>query len=166
MHRHGQPHGSEAEKEANAFASAFLMPMKSVTATGLRFPTLDTLIRAKKHWGVSVAALNYRLRTVGLTTEWINRNLCIQISQAGYRTSEPQSMTRETSLLLDKVFAALREENLGRVDIAQELRVSSYEIDELTYGLMKVGVVPDRQEASLSSGDKNKKIPPKLTIVK
>ncbi|WEF31824.1 XRE family transcriptional regulator [Pseudoduganella chitinolytica] len=166
MHRHGQPHGSEAEKEANAFASAFLMPMKSVMATGLRFPTLDTLIRAKKHWGVSVAALNYRLRSVGLTTEWINRNLCIQISQAGYRTSEPQSMTRETSLLLDKVFAALREENLGRADIAQKLRVSSYEIDELTYGLMKVGMVPDRQETSSSSSDKIKKAPPKLTIVK
>jgi hypothetical protein len=75
-------------------------------------------------------------------------------------------MARETSLLLDKVFAALREENLGRADIAHELRVLSYEIDELTYGLMKVGIVPDRQEAGSSSGDKIRKLPPKLTIIK
>ncbi len=166
MHRHGQPHGSEAEKEANAFASAFLMPMKSVLATALRFPTLETLIRAKKHWGVSVAALNYRLRTVGLTTEWINRNLCIQIAQAGYRISEPQSMARETSLLLEKVFNALRDENLGRADVARELRVTSYEIDELTYGLLKVGIVPDRQDNLRSDVNKVKKAPPGLTVVK
>jgi len=166
MHRHGQPHGSEAEKEANAFASAFLMPMKSIVASKLRFPTIDTLIRAKKHWGVSVAALNYRLRSVGLTTEWINRSLCIQIAQAGYRTREPQSVMRETSLLLEKVFTALRQDNLGRADIAQELHVTSYEIDELTYGLLKVGIVPDRQELVVSNGGKTKKADLKLMIVK
>lgn len=163
MHRHGQPHGSEAEKEANAFGSAFLMPMKSVVATGLRFPTLDTLIRAKKHWGVSVAALNYRLRSVGLTTEWINRNLCIQIAQAGFRTNEPETMQRETSLLLEKVFRSLRDEDLGRVDVARDLRVSSYEIDELTYGLLKMGVVPDRQDSmGISVAGPRKHTPLKL----
>jgi Zn-dependent peptidase ImmA (M78 family)/DNA-binding XRE family transcriptional regulator len=163
MHRHGQPHGSEAEKEANAFASAFLMPMKSVIATGFRFPTLDSLIHAKKHWGVSVAALNYRLRSVGLTTEWINRNLCIQIAQAGYRTNEPKSMPRETSQLLEKVFNALRDENMGRFNIANDLRVSAYEIDELTYGLLKMGVVPDRHESLSVTGVKNSA---QLTLVK
>lgn len=144
MHRHGQPHGLEAEKEANAFASAFLMPAKSILATRLHFPTLDSLIMAKKHWAVSVAALNYRLHSLNLTTEWINRSLCIQISQAGYRTQEPLGITRETSQILEKVFAALREEGLGKSDIAKDIRLSTHEIDELTYGLLKVGVVPDR----------------------
>jgi len=164
MHRHGQPHGLEAEKEANAFASAFLMPSKSVLATGLRFPTLDILVRAKKHWGVSVAALNYRLRTVGLTTEWINRNLCIQLSQAGYRTSEPQSMARETSQLLEKVFDVLRDEGVGRTDIARDLHLTTYEIDELTYGLLKVGAVPDKGSEPLRSIPSQLRA--KLTIVK
>lgn len=144
MHRHGQPHGLEAEKEANAFASAFLMPAKSVLTTRLKFPTLDLLIKAKKHWTVSVAALNYRLHSLELTSEWTNRSLCIQIAKAGYRTQEPNSVPRETSQLLDKVFDALRAEGVGKSDIAKELRLTSYEIDELTYGLLKVGSVPDR----------------------
>ena len=146
MHRHGQPHGQEAEKEANAFASAFLMPAKSVNSKQLCFPTLDNLIKAKRYWAVSVAALNYRLHSLGLTTEWINRSLCIQISQAGYRTHEPNEVQRETSQVLDKVFKALRAEGVGKADIARELKISIYEIDELTYGLLKIGAVPERDD--------------------
>lgn len=165
MHRHGQPHGLEAEKEANAFASAFLMPAKSILATRLHFPTLESLITAKKHWAVSVAALNYRLHSLNLTTEWINRSLCIQISQAGFRTQEPLGITRESSQVLEKVFVALRAEGLGKSDIAKDIRLSTHEIDELTYGLLKVGIVPDRDgvERDVSI---EKKPRPKLSIVK
>jgi Zn-dependent peptidase ImmA (M78 family)/DNA-binding XRE family transcriptional regulator len=164
MHRHGQPHGLEAEKEANAFASAFLMPAKSVLATRLRFPTLDLLIKTKKNWAVSVAALNYRLHSLGLTTEWTNRNLCIQLSQAGYRTNEPNSIARETSLLLEKVFEALRADGIGKSDIARDLRLTNYELDELTYGLLRLGSVPDRSpDVSTVIGPK---LRPILSIVK
>lgn len=164
MHRHGQPHGLEAEKEANAFASAFLMPAKSVLATRLKFPTLDLLIKAKKNWAVSVAALNYRLHSLGLTTEWTNRNLCIQIAQAGYRTNEPNSIPRETSLLLEKVFDALRGERTGKSDIARELKITTYELDELTYGLLRLGSVPDRDSDVPIVMSSN--VRPVLTLVK
>lgn len=165
LHRHGQPHGLEAEKEANAFASAFLMPAKSIRASGLYFPTLESLIRAKKHWAVSVAAFNYRLHSLNLTTEWTNRSLCIQISKEGYRTQEPHGIARETSQILEKVFTALRAEGLGKNDIAKELRLTTYEIDELTYGLLKVGAVPDRdvKDRVISVEKKSR---PRLTVVK
>ena len=165
MHRHGQPHGQEAEKEANAFASAFLMPAKSVQSKQLCFPTLDGLIKAKRYWAVSVAALNYRLHALGLTTEWINRSLCIQISQAGYRTHEPNEMQRETSQVLDKVFNALRTEGIGKVDIACELKISIFEIDELTYGLLKIGAVPDRDDV-VGLGRAQQSARPILSVVK
>lgn len=165
MHRHGQPHGLEAEKEANAFASAFLMPAKSIYASQLHFPTLDTLIMAKKHWAVSVAALNYRLHSLNLTTEWINRNLCIQIAQAGYRTQEPLGIARETSQVLEKVFVALKREGLGKSDIARDIRLTTYEIDELTYGLLKVGVVPDL-DGTKRNVTVNKESRPTFSIVK
>lgn len=148
MRRHGQPHGIEAEKEADAFASAFLMPAKSVLATRLKYPTLDALIKVKKHWSVSVSAINYRLHSLGLTSEWTNRSLCIQIAQAGFRKEEPQSIPRETSQLLEKVFTALRLEGISRNDVARQLQLSIYEIDELTYGLLKMGSVPERATAS------------------
>ena len=165
MHRHGQPHGVEAEKEANSFASAFLMPAKSIHASRLHFPTLDSLIMAKKHWAVSVSALNYRLHSLNLTSEWINRSLCIQIAKAGYRTDEPQGVARETSQVLEKVFAALRVEGLGKSDMARDLRLTTYEIDELTYGLLKIGAVPDRGEKErIVSVEKRPS--PALSIVK
>lgn len=165
IHRHGQPHGQEAEKEANAFASAFLMPAKSVKSKQLCFPTLDGLIRAKRYWAVSVAALNYRLHALGLTTEWINRSLCIQISQAGYRIHEPNEVQRETSQILDKVFNALRKEGISKADIARELKISIYEIDELTYGLLKIGAVPDRDDV-VGSGKAQQSARPILSMVK
>lgn len=165
LHRHGAANGQDAEKEANTFASAFLMPQKSIIATQLRFPTLDTLIRIKKHWGVSVAALNYRLHSVGLTTEWINRNLCMQIATSGYRTNEPQGMARETSQILEKVFRNLREDGIGKSVVAQDLYVGQQEIEELTYGLLKLGAVPERS-SSVSGGDGALPSRPTLTIVK
>jgi Zn-dependent peptidase ImmA (M78 family)/DNA-binding XRE family transcriptional regulator len=165
MHRHGQPHGQEAEKEANSFASAFLMPAKSVKSKQLCFPSLDGLIKAKRNWLVSVAALNYRLHTLGMTTEWINRSLCIQISQAGYRTHEPNEVPRETSQVLDKVFLALRAEGIGKGDIARELKISTYEIDELTYGLLKIGSVPERENI-LGMDKPSQTAKPILSVVK
>lgn len=136
LHRHGEPQGQEIEREANAFASAFLMPRRSVLANAPRFPSLPSLIACKKHWIVSVAALNYRLHALGLTSDWTNRTLCIQISEAGFRTSEPESAPHETSQILSKVFATLRVEGISKADIANELMLAPTEIEELTFGLM------------------------------
>ncbi len=83
MHRHGAPQGQEAEKEANAFASAFLMPRRSVLANAPRSATLKSLISHKKYWNVSAAALNYRLHSLNLTTDWTNRTLCIDLAKLG-----------------------------------------------------------------------------------
>lgn len=135
MHRHGEPHGQDAEKEANAFASAFLMPRKSVLANAPRLATLPSLIAHKKYWTVSAAALNYRLHSLGLTTDWNYRTLCVQLSQYG-RDKEPEGAPFETSQILSKVFASLRAEGISKNDVAHDLMVSPEEINELTFGLM------------------------------
>jgi Zn-dependent peptidase ImmA (M78 family)/transcriptional regulator with XRE-family HTH domain len=136
LHRHAQPQGPDLEREANAFASAFLMPKASVLARAPKAPTLPNLIRHKKNWLVSVAALNYRLHALKLTTDWTYRTLCIQIAQAGYRESEPESVNPEKSVVLEKVFSALRDEGMGKADVARQLTISPDEINELTFGLM------------------------------
>src|SRR5258707_12341668 len=107
LHRHGGPRGREAEQEANAFASAFLMPRASIIAHAPRFPTLATLVKLKRIWTTSAAALNYRLHAVGMLSDWQYRVLCIQISRNGYRTKEPNEAPRETSQVLPKIFSAL-----------------------------------------------------------
>lgn len=136
MHQHAQPQGPDLEREANAFASAFLMPKSSVLANAPRAATLPSLVRHKKHWLVSVAALNYRMHALGLTSDWTYRTLCIQIAQVGYRTHEPDSINHEKSLILDKVFTALRNDGLTKADVARQLSIPAEEINELTFGLM------------------------------
>ncbi|WP_161830698.1 helix-turn-helix domain-containing protein [Steroidobacter agaridevorans] len=136
LHQHAQPQGADLEREANAFASSFLMPRSSTLALAPRAPSLPSLIKHKKYWGVSVAALNYRLHSLGLTSEWTNRTLCIQIAQAGFRTNEPDPLPHEKSVVLEKVFAALRDDGLTKAKVAELLAITSQEINELTFGLM------------------------------
>jgi len=136
LHQHGEPQGPDLEREANAFASAFLMPRASVLAKAPKAPTLQRLIAHKKYWAVSVAALNYRLHALGLTTDWTYRTLCIQLAEAGYRKNEPEGIQHEKSVVLEKVFSALRDEGVSKADVARQLAIPPEEINELTFGLM------------------------------
>ena len=53
-----------------------------------------------------------------------------------YRKSEPESLPRETSQILGKVFTALRKEGVAKSDIAAELHVTDEELDEMVFGLV------------------------------
>jgi Zn-dependent peptidase ImmA (M78 family) len=159
MHRHGAPQGQEAEKEANAFASAFLMPRRSVLANAPRTATLKSLIAHKKFWNVSAAALNYRLHSLGLTTDWTYRTLCIDLAKLG-RDHEPESSPFESSQVLKKVFASLREDGISKSDVAKELLIQPEELDELTFGLMLNAL------NGLHRSDSFNRIKPNLKLVK
>ena len=148
MHRHGAPQGQEAEKEANAFASAFLMPRRSVLANAPRSATLKSLISHKKYWNVSAAALNYRLHSLRLTTDWTYRTLCIDLATLG-RGHEPEPSPFETSQVLKKVFASLREDGISKADVARELLIQPEELDELTFGLM-LNVLSGKSHGNIS----------------
>ena len=121
LHRQGSPQGREAERQANLFAGAFLMPRASVLAHARPFPTLSRLIELKKIWIISLAALNYRLHEVGLTSDWVYRGLCIEIAKRGYRTKEPNGAPREVSQALLLMLAALRQDGIGRHKMAEAL---------------------------------------------
>jgi Zn-dependent peptidase ImmA (M78 family) len=112
------------------------MPSSSVLANAPHSPSVVSLIKRKKQWAVSVAALNYRLHALGLTSDWTYRTLCIHIAQAGYRTAEPESIPHEKSLVLEKVFALLRRDGVTKNTVAKELSISAQEINDLTFGLM------------------------------
>lgn len=135
LHKHGGPHGREAEDEAQRFASAFLMPEADVLAAIPVVRDLPQLVAAKRRWKVSVAALNTRLHRLGLTTEWQYRTLAVQIQQRGYRTAEPEGVARETSVVWGKVFEALRTEGTTKLRIAQDLALPVVEVENLVFGL-------------------------------
>ena len=159
LHRHAAPSGQQAEQDANFFASAFLMPAASVRAHAPRFATIDQLIRLKKIWNVSLAAMTYRLHKLGLLSDWHYRKLYIEISSRGYRRSEPDGAPREVSQVLRKVFNALREDGVTKHDVASALSVHPEDVDELVFGLALMALEGDGRRA----GTQGRR--PKLTIV-
>lgn len=140
LHRHGSPQGREAEQEANAFASAFLMPRASILAKAPHMATVNHLLQLKKLWNVSVAALAYRLHTVGVLSDWHYQSLFIEISSRGYRKKEPNEAPRESSQVFKKVFAALRDERVSKMDIASALHIQAEELEKLVFGLTLTGI--------------------------
>jgi len=103
-------------------------------------PTIGRLIDLKSFWGVSLAALAYRMNSLELLTEWTYRSLCIDIAKKGYRTKEPNPMRQEVSQMLAKVFEVLRGEGVGKSDIANELCLLVEDLNNLTFGLTLSGV--------------------------
>lgn len=102
-----------------------------------------------------MAALNYRLHRLGITTDWQYRNFAIQISQH-YRQSEPYSVERETSVVWDKVLQMLRADGMTKHAIASALSLTVVEFDNLVFRLTNYhsieggGAVPGKSKARLN----------------
>jgi Zn-dependent peptidase ImmA (M78 family)/DNA-binding XRE family transcriptional regulator len=136
LHRHARKEDIRlAESDANKFASSFLMPRAGTIARAPRFVTVQELIRRKKFWVVSVAALNHRLHELGITNDWQYRHLSTEISKLRYRTEEPDPAPREASQLLQKVLSVLRNDSLSLRDIAESLNYPLSELQQLIFGL-------------------------------
>lgn len=136
LHQHGQPNGRKAELEANAFASAFLMPASSILAYGPRNPSLRALVEAKHGWVVSVSALAHRMHKLNLLSEWYYGSLCMQIQSHGYREEEPEPAPRELSQVWAQVFSALKQEGISRADLAAALSWPTKELRSLIFQLV------------------------------
>lgn len=133
---HRAPHGPDAEQEANRFASAFLMPARSVIAAGLSGATIDQILAAKGTWAVSAMALTHRLHDLGLLTDWAYRTTCVSLGRLGYKRGEPGGIPRESSQLLSKVFRALRDDGVPPRRIARDLAMSVAELNSHVFGLV------------------------------
>ncbi|HXU19850.1 MAG TPA: ImmA/IrrE family metallo-endopeptidase [Verrucomicrobiae bacterium] len=146
LHRHGTPQGRDSEREADRFASTFLMPTSSIIAHAMRNPSLPDLIKLKVIWIVSVAALNRRLYSAGMISDWQYRTLCIEIAKRGYRKHEPREAPREMSHILPSVFGALYEDGIGRADVAKALKIPRSELEQLMFGLTMTSIDGGRNQ--------------------
>jgi Zn-dependent peptidase ImmA (M78 family)/DNA-binding XRE family transcriptional regulator len=135
LHRHGEPSSRDVEKDADQFASAFLIPYDDLIGHLPRSPSITQLIQAKERWGVSVAALARNVRDAGLLSDWAYRDLCKIISARGYRTVEPNPRPREESVVWKKVFQSLWADRVGKDTVARELCIPTDEIEAFIGGL-------------------------------
>ncbi|WP_330299400.1 helix-turn-helix domain-containing protein [Streptomyces sp. NBC_00503] len=149
---HGSEHacsGPDAERQANAFASAFLMPRASVLGHMPSGAHVDQIIRGKRIWKVSAMALTYRMHDLGLLTDWQYRSTCAELTRLGFRSAEPEGMgQRETSQVLTKVFAALRTKGVRPSAVAAEVGLTGEEMNRLLFGLTLTTVTGGGQQTA------------------
>lgn len=140
IHKHGgsaaKYTSSEIEKEANAFAGAFLMPESDMKAI-IKSPiySVRDLEKYKKRWRVSVAAVNYRARELGLISESKSNSNYVEMSRRGWLKSEPQGIEREQSHFWQQVLDDLRSLGVTKSDIAEQTGIPVEELEALLFGL-------------------------------
>jgi Zn-dependent peptidase ImmA (M78 family) len=143
MHKHGDPKGPRfIEREADRFASAFLMPENDVKARMPPLVTIGVVLKAKLRWRVSAMAMAYRLSSLGLLSEWQYKSLCIELGRRGFRSSEPGGIGRETSVIWQKILTQLWGERTTKRDIADSLHLPLDELEGLIWNLAGVNEPP------------------------
>ncbi|MFE7128351.1 ImmA/IrrE family metallo-endopeptidase [Streptomyces sp. NPDC057617] len=108
---HSEPgSGPEQEKQADAFASEFLMPAKDIRAEFANGVNITKLASLKRSWRVSMSALLRRAMSLNAITEWQYRTVIIEMSALGYRTAEPVHVPLEEPCRVPFLVDRLMEE--------------------------------------------------------
>jgi Zn-dependent peptidase ImmA (M78 family)/transcriptional regulator with XRE-family HTH domain len=123
------------EQQAQDFASSLLVPADALYAQIIGRPRLDDIFILKRHWRVSAVAMVYRLWELSIISEWHYRTWMIELSQRGYRSSEPGGMHPESSKLFKQLFGLAREDGWSFRSIASELSIPEDELDSMVFGL-------------------------------
>ncbi len=110
------------------------MPQADLIAEASRVQGLSDLIKAKRRWGVSVAALNYALNKAGIIREWQYKNNCIEISRAG-RDKEPEAMPHESSQVWRKALTILWQQGITLARVANEIAIPEWELSKLLFNI-------------------------------
>lgn len=123
------------EREADRFAGAFLLPRKSFP-NEIYSPRLMAFLDLKRRWKVSIQAMVYRCKTLGIFDEQQVTNLYKEISRRKWRTREPLDgeggLPLEQPLLLSKIVEMVI--NAGKVkrdELKEKLGFSSRWIEDL-----------------------------------
>lgn len=148
---HGEdasPTGLEAEREANAFASAFLMPDGDVRSVMPYNAGIQSILVQKHRWRVSAIALAYRLHDLKLMTDWSYHTACVDLSRRGYRSGEPDGIDRESSKLLSQVMGDLWTTRGGFDQLCGDLSLRQNDINDLIFNLAPTAVTGSAERTS------------------
>ena len=143
LHRHIHVDGQDMitvdiEKEAHLFACNFLMPEADIRSCIPNGVVINYLIKAKQRWKVSVAALAYRIRQLGLLSEWHYHNMVNEMQVRNYGKMEPNPVKREYSLLWEKIFTMLWRDKITREELSKKLSIPYHDFNDLIFGLLNI----------------------------
>ncbi len=110
LHNDASPGDPSAERQADRFAAAFLMPAETYgreCPTRLNWPCLLDL---KRRWRVSLAALVRRGRDLGRLSDASYRRAFTFLNSTGQRREEPDEPPRESPLLVARALEVIHDE--------------------------------------------------------
>lgn len=115
----------DEEKAAFRFGAAFLAPadlMYREVGTKRAFILPGELLLLKRRLGMSLQALLYRLRDLGIITESYYKKWCVDINRLGWRKQEPGEMSPEQpQWLRQHVLRALAEGMMTKEEAERKL---------------------------------------------
>lgn len=111
------------EKEANHFAGAFLLPRETF-GRQIVSTSLEYFIQLKRVWKVSIAAMIYRCKDLGILSENQTSYLWRQLATRGIRSNEPldgEMRPEEPTLLKDAADLLISEKIVTPEEMAYEI---------------------------------------------
>jgi Zn-dependent peptidase ImmA (M78 family)/DNA-binding XRE family transcriptional regulator len=132
LHRNAQPGDVRHEREADQFAAEFLLPASRIEPQLPRRIDFTRLISLQSYWGVSVEALLYRSRELGVISDATHRRARIKLNelraQGVVRTEDTANFPGEQPQLLHRAAVACGD---PIADLARELAWSPARVDAL-----------------------------------
>lgn len=117
----------DREKEANAFASEFLLPSSAYFEDAFGIPNkVESYIRLKRKWKVSIAAMAYKNRELGIITQRQYQYLLSIMNKNNMRISEPLDNTLpipEPTMFNDAVSLLLEAGVFTATSLVDELSI-------------------------------------------
>ncbi|GAA1286449.1 XRE family transcriptional regulator [Pseudonocardia aurantiaca] len=124
MHADAEPGNRDAEEQANRFAAELLLPEAEIAPLLPNRPGWRHLQSLKEEWGVSLQALLFRSRRLGVMPEQAYKSAMTTVSARGWRRQEPgRSVLVEQPSLLPRAVEVLAQVNVDDRQLADECRV-------------------------------------------
>jgi Zn-dependent peptidase ImmA (M78 family)/transcriptional regulator with XRE-family HTH domain len=133
-------HGVDAEKAANRFAGAFLMPAEALWSEIGKHRTtisLGELLRLKELFGASFQAIVYRCHDLGIVSDAVYRRLFQSFNEYGWRKPPYKELgalppaKEQPQRMLRLCFRALSEGMISESKAAEILGISVHDLTRL-----------------------------------
>lgn len=126
------------EKEANSFASAFLLPMETFARELMANYGFGSLLALKLRWKTSIAAMLYRAREIGVIGEYQCKYMFQRLNREGMKRVEPLDKEiphEETNILRTAADLLFENEIVSPYEMVEALALPRRDINKiLGYG--------------------------------
>jgi len=152
------------EREANEFASEFLIPRDAIPEYLRTNPSIAELLQVRDQFKVSAMALAYATHGAGRMTDWAYRNTCIELTGRGFRRGEPGGMpAHEMSRVFPQILGP--QGTVTARQIAADLRVPVEEVRALTFSV-ELGAAAPGTDAPATAASTTSGRPQQLRLVR